>query len=339
MKPYWLAGCCVGLLSLAGLPLQAQSVISAKSGLVHYAEGAVFLEDQKIDPKFGSFPEVKEKAVLRTEEGRAEVLLNPGVFLRLGENSSFRMITNRLIDTRIELVTGSAVVEADEIGKDTGVAIVCKDATVSLRKTGVYRFDLQPAGLRVYSGEASVQLNGQNLVVPGGKMLPFEGESAGVVTKFDKEDTDSLTRWSRRRGEYVAMANVSAAKSLRESGSSLYSSVWQWNPYFGMMTFIPARGVLSSAYGFQFWSPLAVHRVFYVPPPTHYAGGAMGGSPLGYGAMPHSTGGYSGTMAAASAARSASPAAASHSGSTAAPSAGVSSVGHGSGGGGGRGGR
>jgi hypothetical protein len=336
MKSHWLAGYCVAALSLAGVPLRAQSVISAKSGLVHYAEGAVFLGDQKVDPKFGQFPEVKEKAVLRTEEGRAEVLLNPGVFLRLGENSSFRMITNRLIDTRVDLLTGAAVVEADEIGKDTGVTIVCKEAGVTLRKTGVYRFDQDPARLRVYSGDALVQLNGQNIEVVGGKMLAFEGDDAALVSKFDKEDTDSLTRWSRRRGEYMAMANVSAAKSLRDSGSSLYSSVWQWNPYFGMMTFIPARGTLYSPYGFQFWSPMSVHRVFYTPPPASYAGGGFGASNMGYASVPRSAGGYSGTMAAAG---SAAPAAAAHSGSTAAPAAGVSSIGHGSGGGGGRGGR
>ena len=63
------------------------------------------------------FGEVKEKMVLRTAEGRAEVLLPPGVFLRMGETASFRMISNRLIDTRIELLTGSAVVEIDDLAE------------------------------------------------------------------------------------------------------------------------------------------------------------------------------------------------------------------------------
>jgi len=337
MKPSWRAGCCLAALSIACLPLKAQSVISAKSGLVHYAEGAVFLGDQKVDPKFGQFPEVKEKAVLRTEEGRVEVLLNPGVFLRLGENSSFRMISNRLTDSRVELLTGSAVVEADEIGKETGLAIVSRDATVAVRKTGVYRFDMDPARLRVYAGEAIAELNGRPVEVATGKILAFEGEKAAVVEKFDKEDTDALTRWSRRRGEYVAMANVSAAKSMRDSGSSLYSSAWQWNPYFGMMTFIPARGTLYSPYGFQFWSPLTVQRVFFVPPAAFYPGGGFGGqNNLGYASVARTGGGYSGTMAAA---HTAAPSVAAHSGSTAAPAAGVSSIGHGASGGGGRGGR
>ena len=79
-----------------------QSVISARSGLVHYVEGQVTIDDKAVDVKYSQFPEVKENQVLKTEDGRAEVLLNPGVFLRVAENSSFRMVSNRLTDTRVE---------------------------------------------------------------------------------------------------------------------------------------------------------------------------------------------------------------------------------------------
>src|ERR1700683_1079843 len=59
-----------------------QSVISAQSGMIHYVEGKVLLEGQPVDPKFGEFPAVKNNQVLETTEGRAEILLTPGVFLR-----------------------------------------------------------------------------------------------------------------------------------------------------------------------------------------------------------------------------------------------------------------
>src|SRR5579862_1047076 len=94
----------VGLSSFAAL---AQSVISAKSGLIHYAEGRVLLDGQPVEQHLGTFPDIKEKAELRTEEGRAEVLLTPGVVLRVGESSAIRMVTNRLIDTRVEFLSGS----------------------------------------------------------------------------------------------------------------------------------------------------------------------------------------------------------------------------------------
>ena len=104
MKSVWNVALTAAVLALGAIPACAQPVISAKSGLVAYVQGEVFLGDQPVESSLTSFPEVKEKMVLRTAEGRAEVLLSPGVFLRMGENSSFRMIANRLIDTRLELL-------------------------------------------------------------------------------------------------------------------------------------------------------------------------------------------------------------------------------------------
>ena len=294
----------------------AQQVVSARSGLIHYVEGKVLLGDQKVVSKLGNFPDVKENGTLQTELGRAEVLLTPGVFLRMGENSSFRMITNRLIDTRLEFLSGSAVVEAADLLKDNSVTVVFRDATVRPMKNGLYRFDSNPPALRVFQGEATVETPAGKLIVKEGKMLPFDGGLAAM--KFDKESTDGLDRWSRRRAETVAMANISAARSLRSRG--LTSSSWAWNPYYGMFTFIPARGVWNSPYGFRFWSPYEVYRVYerpvYASAPSW---GGYGAGNSGYSSVGATSSGYSGTIASSSSAAS-SPAAASHAPSSAASS-------------------
>ena len=133
MKPLGLLA--FALLS-ATLPSFAQQVISAKSGLLSYVEGAVTLNGEPVDFSGVHFSDVKENGVVRTADGRAEVLLTPGVVLRMGENTSLRMITNRLVDTRLELLTGSAVVEADQIAKDTNVTIVCKDGGCDVAEGG-----------------------------------------------------------------------------------------------------------------------------------------------------------------------------------------------------------
>jgi len=89
----------------------AQYVISTHSGVIQYVEGRAYLGDKPVEPKFGQFPDIKENQEFRTEEGRAEVLLTPGVFLRMGENSAIRMLSTHLTDTRVEVLSGSAVVE------------------------------------------------------------------------------------------------------------------------------------------------------------------------------------------------------------------------------------
>jgi hypothetical protein len=254
----------------------AQSVISAKSGLIHYAEGRVYLGDQLVETKFGTFPDIKENAQLRTEEGRAEVLLTPGVFLRVSENSAFRMVTNRLIDTRVEFLSGSILVEADELLKDNGVTIAYKDYAIRLERKGIYRFDSDPAALRVYQGGVTAEINGKTEEVKEGHLLAMDGELK--LAKFNKDDVDDLYRWSNRRSQYLAMANVSAAKSVMDSGAYWGSSNWFYNPYFNMFTFIPGRGAYYSPFGYAFWSPFSVYSYLYSPMFYSGGGGYYGGS-------------------------------------------------------------
>jgi hypothetical protein len=253
--------------------LAQSAVISARSGLIHYVEGQVYVGGQLVETKFGVFPEVKENQQLKTEDGRAEVLLTPGVFLRVGENSAVRMITNRLIDTRLEFLSGSAVVEAEDIGKDNSVTLVYKDATVHPTKKGIYRFDAAAGELHVYDGLAEVTTGDQTVEVKEGHSIALD---TLAVHKFDKTATDALDRWSERRADYVSMANPGAASTVSRSlfgGGSLYGSGiggtfpggWFWNPYFGMYSYVPGiGGMFYSPYGCPMFSPFDV-SLAYIP--------------------------------------------------------------------------
>ena len=340
MKLVRIAGLISVLLAFAAVTAFGQPVITAKSGAIVYVEGQVFLGDKQIEPSITKFTDIEEKGVVRTGEGRAEVLLTPGAVLHVGENSSVRMISKRLIDTRLELVSGSAVLDVAEMTKDNGLTVLDQAATVSISKAGHYRFDASPAKLKVFAGAADVEMNGGHIEVGGGKLLLIGSESASAE-KFDKDDTDSLDNWAHRRSEMMAMANPSAAKSIYSRGYAMSASGWGWNPYYGMYTFIPRSGRFCDPfYGYCYYSPLTIERFYYTPPPPVYnaGGGGYGGYNPGYQTMGSSSSGYSGTMTAASSSVSSAPAAASAGASTAAAaSSGAASAGHGGGGGGGRG--
>ena len=269
------------VLSAVGAQIaSAQFVISAQSGLIHYTEGKVFLDDQLIESRFGQFPRVKDGQQLRTADGRAEVLLTPGMFLRLGENSAVGMVTGRLTDTRLEFIAGEALVQVDELLDGDSVTVAFHDYAVHLLKTGIYRLTTEPQELRVYRGEASVDLNGEIEMVKDGRALAMDGGFR--LAKFDKRDVDDLYKWSRRRSEYLAMANVSSAKTLLETDPYGYTpqSGWFWNPFFGMYTYVPLGGVLYDPFGFAFWSPYTVDSYltnwgYY---PVSGSGSSSGGS-------------------------------------------------------------
>src|ERR1035441_8398390 len=195
MKPLWISALTLAILLLAAAPAGAQPVISARSGVIAYGEGTVYLGDKLWEPCNSQFDIVKENTVVRTGAGRVEVLLVPGTFLRLGENSSFRLLTNRLIDTRLELLGGSAVLEVDQVTKDDNVTVVSRDATLTFPRAGLYRLDSEPARIKVLKGSGAVQIGDRRVEVPSGKMLGLTGETASLE-KFDAEDTDSLDNWS-----------------------------------------------------------------------------------------------------------------------------------------------
>jgi hypothetical protein len=272
----------------------AQDVVSAHSGVVHYVEGTAYVNGERVDPKFGQFPEIKQDQEFRTEEGRAEILLTPGVFLRVGENSSLRMVSNKLTDTRVELLTGSAMVECDDIAKDNAIMLLYKGSSMILVKHGLYRLETNPARFQVYDGEAIVKGESGQLTLKGGKETALQG--ALMAENFDKKATDDLYLWSNRRAGYLARANVQSAMSLRNSGGgwasgygsgfgllglgagSSLNGMWRWNPMFGMYTWLPYSGVGYSPFGYSFYSPSTVYYGY------NYGGGyggAVSRSPVG----------------------------------------------------------
>ena len=272
------AGVALGLIG--GCCAYAQSVISAHSGIIHYVEGRVLLGDKPVELKFAQFPDLKENQELRTQEGRAEILLTPGAFLRVGENSSIRMLSNHLSDTRVEVLSGSALLECTEILKDNALTLVYKGNTMLLEKAGLYRVDSSPARFRVYEGQAVVRGESGQLTLKAGKETPLD--SVLTAGKFDNKTGDELYRWSSRRSGYVAAANVSAARSIYNSGSTYTNSGWQFNPWFGMYTFVPFGGTLYSPFGYSFWNPYGAY--WYAPAYYYngygygYGGGYYGGS-------------------------------------------------------------
>jgi hypothetical protein len=255
----------------------SQAVISAHSGVIQYVEGQVTVDGNAVQPKFAEFPDVKPGQSLADEDGRAEVLLTPGVFLRVAEASSFRMLSNKLADTRVEILTGSALVEVGELLADNAITLQSHDAQIAVLKKGLYRIDANdPARLRVYEGEARVTSGSQTITARRGQEVKFD--TALEARGFDTKSTDAFYRWSARRAEYVAEANVSAAKSVSDRGSGYSGSgyahgSWAWNPYFGQFTYLPGNGIYYSPFGWAYYSPGFV-GYYYAPV---YAGGYRGG--------------------------------------------------------------
>lgn len=308
MMPGWkhcLAG-AAGLLLITG-SAAAQTAVSARAGMINVAEGDVFFLDdrgaapQRVEPRPNELLSMKDGQTLRTEEGRAEVLLTPGAFLRLGESGAVRLLSGRLSSVKLELLEGGALIDVVELLEDNSVIVRLAGAEVELEKAGLYRFDAEPPRVRVFSGQAEVRAAGQAQTLKSGRELRLEG-AQWAVRKFNADkETDSLYRWSKRRSGYIAMANVSAA---RQAGSfwglnSLRGGTWLWNPYFGFATYLPWGDTVMSPFGYYYYTPRTVYQVYYPPRSAPaFGGGFDRGGPSFAGSMPPRSAGSTYTPAA-----------------------------------------
>lgn len=261
----------MALLLAAGL--SAQSMISAKAGLVNVADGEVYLAGKAVEPKASEIVQIARGDVLKTGEGRAEVLLTPGSFLRMTDESEFSLDRTDLEDVSLTLKRGTILIEIAEMLDGNLITVKMNDAEVQLGKTGIYRFTTDPMTVRIYEGEALMKTPAGETKLK--KSRQMTASAAGwTASKFDTDDTDYLHRWSRRRSEYVAMANRSSA---REASSFMgawggRTSGWYFNPYFGTFTFMPMFSTVGSPFGYMYYTPFTVYRAYQ----PDYGGGGGG---------------------------------------------------------------
>jgi hypothetical protein len=250
------------LLAMSILPLgMALAAGNAVPGAVNYVEGQVTVAGQPVTPSAIGSVQLQPGQVIETGPGRAEVLLTPGVFVRLGDNSSLRLISPNLGDTRVELLKGRAIVEVTEIFKDNNLRVMLAGSSARLDKEGLYSFDADARQVRVFDGEATVQTNDREVNIKKDHQLalaaPFK------TAHFDaraQSAQDPLYGWSNLRSEYEAQASMQSARNVFVGGGSYWDGPgWYWNPYWSMYGFIPGDGIWFSPFGWPFYSPWVVY--------------------------------------------------------------------------------
>jgi hypothetical protein len=250
-------------------------LISAKAGAVNYVAGDVSLvgtDAKKGSLKTGDEIQVGER-VVTAFDGKAEVLLNPGSYVRLGSNSEFEFVTTSLDDLELKVNKGSAIFEviAD---KEFKVTIKTPDAKFYLISSGVYRVDVTEIGtgtISVWKGKAQLG-DTKATVIKGGKSATVANDQA-VIAKFDRDNKTEFDNWSKDRAKAIAKNNAKLMQ--REMRRSLFNTfntgwsgsngygLWVQDPFSRSFCFLPFGWGWRSPYGFGYdqsiWN--------YNPPP------------------------------------------------------------------------
>jgi hypothetical protein len=232
-------------------------VISAKAGGVNYLVGDVqIMRETGRSGLLLKRDTVSVGDVVSTGgDGRAEILLNPGSYLRVAEDSRFSFESTDLEDLQLKVAKGSVILEvfADNEFK---VTVLTPSQNYELIRSGVYRVDVDASGtarLEVWKGRAEVG----DEVVKGGRAVT-SGEGDVSIAKFDRDDRDAFETWSRERAKELARS-TSALKDKALRGPLMNSFIrGNWNMYnsFGLWVFDPMRGrYCFLPFGFGWSSP------------------------------------------------------------------------------------
>lgn len=251
--------CKTRLMLIVTLGLLALPVMAANPpgpGTLNYLEGQVSMNGHPLAST--EHARLDQNGILETSQGRAEMLLTPGVFLRIGDNSAVRMISPNLTDTQVRLLHGQAMVEVAQLFKENDIRVSIDGALTTLEKPGLYAFNADQPMVRVFDGKAAVISGDQRVELKKGHEVSLAGPLTAV--KFDrKESQGPLYAWSNLRSEYEAQASMDTARTVVVGGPGWYGPGWYWDPWWSMYGFVPGAGIIYSPFGWPFYSPVVVY--------------------------------------------------------------------------------
>lgn len=279
---------------------RSEYVISARAGQINFASGSVTVRRGGSSAWRTLTMEDRLEAGDRVKtgsNGRFEVLLNPGSFVRVGESTEFELSSSDIVHPQLKVVTGSVVVEAS-IDAEQSIEIATPQTGVTIVKSGIYRINALAAAnateVLVRKGRALVGSAG--VLVKAGKTVTVSGGGAtSEVAKFEGKNKDALDLWSRERASTLLENNRKLARNrdLNRVLAGFNSDdlfrygrlgLWVYNPTIRCYGFLPFYSDLTSPYGFGYYSPFGYSYYSYPGGRLNneiVAGGGNGGAAVG----------------------------------------------------------
>ena len=227
---------------------------AAQPGALNYVEGSAMLDGSPLSRNDVGRATVEPGQTISTNTGKAEVLLTPGVFLRLDDHSAVKMISPDLTRTQVEIEQGRAAVEVDQIFPQNDLQIVDGGVTTQLLKNGFYEFDAGRPEALVFQGKAAVsEGDGKFKDIKDHHEVALVSNAELKSSSFNTKDAqDQFYNWSLLRSQYLAEANNQIAGTY--AGDYGFAAGWYWDPYMWDYTFI-GMGPYWSPFGFGFYPP------------------------------------------------------------------------------------
>src|SRR5690348_18383623 len=180
---------CCSVVNLA--QTRDKFVISAKAGGINAITGGASVHS-KGETDWQQLMITDDLAagdrVRTSSDGRVEILLNPGSYLRVGGNSEVELSDNSLSNLELRLLRGTAIVEATGLdGVALNISISTPHAKLAIVRQGLYRLNVVPDdATELIVRKGRVILSDSHTKIQGGNKVVFSANAVSVA-KLTKE--------------------------------------------------------------------------------------------------------------------------------------------------------
>ncbi len=258
---------CCSVLSLAQTNRE-KYVISAKAGGINAITGQATVRG-KAESSWQTLmitDDLNAGDRVRTDfDGRVEILLNPGSYLRVAGNSEVELSNNSLSNLEVKLVKGTAIVEATGAdGLELNINVSTPHTKIAIVRHGLYRVSVIPGdATELIVRKGRVVLSDSQTKVKDGNKVVFSQTNVSVakMTKEEKKAEEQIDAWSKERAETLARANRRTTNRMLNSAFAMNRDpfsdwrfargfgLWFYNSHAGCYTFIPWYYGWRSPYG------------------------------------------------------------------------------------------
>ena len=209
---------------------------------------------------------IKAGGGLRTTgNSRAELLLSPGTYLRVAEDSEIEVMDTTYRGMRFRVVQGTVIIESASFNpKIHSLTLSTPSGELQMGTRGLYRLDVVPgqeSEVSIYKGRVlwtgaqgrRTQLKAGRRWFLGNSSPSLKPRSAGL----DKNHRmDPLNLWSKRRARELVQVNAGLSLARRDSAYPGFGyqnrGGWVLSPKSQWFTYVPFDSSPRSPYGFHY---------------------------------------------------------------------------------------
>lgn len=250
MKTLWRKAWMAAVFVLAGASVgMAQPSRMPMPGALNVTQGQVAVDGSPAPAQSTRGERLRAGQVIETQHGKAELLLTPGSFLRIGDHAKVQMVSSSLEHTAVRLDRGKALLDAG-VKYNRNLTVFMDGARVRIKRHGLYGFNAVQRKVSVLHGKAMVFASDKRVTLKGKRALKITRHSPLQVRRLNVRafKSSGLYRWNSARNRYEANARRSVQRTLAQTGH-WYGPGWYWSHYWGFYAYLPSSGA--------YWGPYA----------------------------------------------------------------------------------